>query len=126
MEKRKVIFLTLCVGGGILFSGGAFAADVSSEDQGVRRLGVTWNIAEDRRIENDGGLYQPEGLDKYMKRLVDGLSARIDRLAQENQALEGKIDQLIRQTEMIEKKIEKTPAQPAGAIPLPERPGTGP
>lgn len=81
-----------------------FATDVSREDQGVSKLGVTWNIAKDRRIENDGGLYQPEGLDKYMRRLIDELSARIDRLAEQNAVLEQKIDQLLEQSESKEQE----------------------
>lgn len=98
--------------GGIFFMTGiAAAADVSSEDQGVKKLGVVWNIAEDRRIENDGGLYQPEGLDKYMRRLVNELSERIDQLVRQNQVLEEKIDKLLQQNDALEKKISQLPSR---------------
>lgn len=79
--------------------------DVSSVDQSVKKVGVAWNIAEDRQIENDGGLYQPEGLDKYMKRLFEGLSDKIDRLAEQNQRLEQKIDSLIEKNNHLESLI---------------------
>lgn len=98
----------------MFFAGVAVAADVPSEDQAVQKVGVAWNMAKDRKIENDGGLYQPEGLDKYMRRLVDELSARIDQLAQQNRALESKIDRLLQQNDEIEKKIGLPPSRQTG------------
>ncbi len=76
--------------------------NVSDEDQSVKKLGMAWNIAEDRNIENDGGIYQPEGLDKYMKRLISNLSAQIDQLDKQNQRLEKKLDSLIEKTSHLE------------------------
>lgn len=75
---------------------------VSDGDQSVKKLGMAWNIAEDRKIENDGGIYQPEGLDKYMKRLIENLSAQIDQLDKQNQRLEKKVDSLIEKTSQLE------------------------
>lgn len=69
--------------------------DVSSQDESVRKLGMNFNMAEDRRMENIGGIYQPEDLDKYMKRHFDALNSKIDQLAMQNQRMEQKLDQLL-------------------------------
>ena len=63
--------------------------DAATEDveAGVKSHGVVHNIAEDRQIERIGGIYQPEGLDKYMKRKFDAMSQKIGEL-------ENKVDQL--------------------------------
>jgi len=57
--------------------------EVCSEDSGVKSKGIVHNIAGDRLVERVGGLYQPEGLDKYMKRRFDQLEDRLGEL--ENQ-----------------------------------------
>lgn len=69
--------------------------NVSTKDVAVRKLGVSWNMAEDRKIENNGGIYEPEGLDKYMKRLVEGLSAKIDQVIAQNERIEKKLNKLV-------------------------------
>ncbi len=56
-------------------------------EAGVKSHGVIQNISEDRQIERIGGIYQPEGLDKYMKRKFDALNEKIAEL-------EAKVDQL--------------------------------
>ena len=66
--------------------------EVATKDESVKSLGVAWNMASDRKIENDGGLYQPEGLDKYMKRYFDQFNAKIDQLIERVDRLEKKID----------------------------------
>ena len=73
----------------------AFAdSPVSSNDESVKRVGVAWKVAQDRKIENDGGLYQPEGLDKYMKRYFDQIMEKLDRLSEQNDRLEKKLEEL--------------------------------
>lgn len=86
------LFLGMCLGG-------AFRAiavmEASEKDQAVRKLGVSWNIAEDRKMENISGIYEPEGLDKYMKRYFEQLSAKVDQLTDQNKRLEKKVDELL-------------------------------
>lgn len=122
MKKLWSIFLIGLLGWSFSLSGITAAADVSSDDQGVKKVGVVWNIAKDRKIENIGGLYQPEELDKYMRRLVDELSARIDQLIQQNGVLEQKIDRLLQQNDEIEQKIGLLPSRSTGATPVSEQP----
>jgi hypothetical protein len=76
---------------------------------GVKRQGVVHNIAEDRRVERiAGGLYEPEGLDIYLKRHIDKLTGQITGL--ETQVTEMKADlKVIRQ--MVQEKPEN--AQPS-------------
>ncbi len=77
---------------GILLSGlPAFAA----EDEGVKQYGVVFDIAKDRKVENAGGLYQPEGLDKYMKRLTDDLGLKIAALEDAQKRTEKKLDEAL-------------------------------
>ena len=73
--------------------------DVSNKDESVKKMGVAWNIAEDRKIGNYAGIYQPEGLDVYMKRYFDQFSAKVDQLTQ-------KIGQLSEQSNRLEKKVD--------------------
>lgn len=99
MNKRVMVFFA-----GILLSvghGGILRAEsgVSNQDESVKKLGVAWNIAEDRKIGNYAGVYQPEGLDVYMKRYFDQFSAKIDLLTQ-------KIAQLSEQGNRLEKKVD--------------------
>ncbi|HNX69519.1 MAG TPA: hypothetical protein PLL75_06210 [Candidatus Omnitrophota bacterium] len=105
MKKyRERMVVMVCLASVLSFAGRVSALDVSSQDESVKKVGVAWNIAQDRKIENDGGLYQPEGLDKYVKRLteqlsvkIDQLSSKLDRLSTQNDRLEKKVDQLIAQ-----------------------------
>ena len=77
--------------------------DASEKDSSVRKMGVAWNIAEDRKLENTAGVYGPEGLDKYMKRYFDQLSAKMDQLS-------AKIDKLSSQVTALEKASSKKEA----------------
>lgn len=38
---------------------------------GIKHHGVVFNVADDRLIERIGGIYEPEGLDKYVQRRFD-------------------------------------------------------
>jgi len=74
--------------------------EASTNDVSVRKMGVAWNIADDRKLENTAGVYGPEGLDKYMKRYFDQLFAKTDQLS-------SKIDKLSAQIAALEKSIPK-------------------
>lgn len=52
----------------------------AEEDQetGVKKYGVVHDIAEDRKINRVGGIYEPEGLDRYLKRKFDTLFQKLD------------------------------------------------
>ncbi|MBI4550376.1 MAG: hypothetical protein HY714_05575, partial [Candidatus Omnitrophica bacterium] len=89
-------FLTLCLAWILLLAGGEFRVLGAQDetDEGVKKFGTVHNIAEDRKIEKIGGLYEPEGLDKYMKRLFEGVNARMD-------ALEGQVSRVEKQLQEI-------------------------
>ena len=96
MPYRRIITLFVLGAACVCASSRAMAnMEASEKDVSVRKMGVAWNIAEDRKMENSGGVYQPEGLDKYMKRYFDELSAKVDQLAEQNNRLEKKVDELL-------------------------------
>lgn len=96
MNQRMVVVL---IGMTLFFllSSGALLADnyVSDKDESVKKMGVAWNIAEDRKIANYAGIYQPEGLDIYMKRHFDLFTAKLDQLSMEINQLQKKVDSLM-------------------------------
>jgi hypothetical protein len=83
--------------------------DSSGKDTSVRRSGVSWNIAEDRKMENNRGIYEPEGMDKYMKRYFDQLLMKIDQLAEQNNRLEKKVDELVSKNSQALMSQKKNP-----------------
>ncbi len=80
LRNFAAFFLMLLVSGGVI-SVALAGSEASDKDVSVRKLGVAWNIAEDRKMENTAGIYGPEGLDKYMKRYFDQLSLKLDQLS---------------------------------------------
>ena len=74
---------------------GMAVMEASDKDVSVKKLGVSWNIAEDRKMERIGGMYEPEGLDKYMKRYFEQLSAKVEQLTEQSKRLEKKVEELI-------------------------------
>lgn len=81
---------------------GVFAAVLLSsieasyaEDGGQKKYGVIHNIAEDRQVERVGGIYEPEGIDKYMKRRFDDLAAQINRLDSRMAQMETQITRIL-------------------------------
>ncbi|MDD5226380.1 MAG: hypothetical protein PHV97_04245 [Candidatus Omnitrophica bacterium] len=97
--QKAVVFVMLVVLCGLVPSLASAELNASDKDVSVRRLGVALNIAEDRKMENIAGIYQPEGLDKYMQRYFAGLSAKVDRVIDQNNRLEKKVDELISKTD---------------------------
>lgn len=100
-------------------SASAFADEQTDQEtsrydpaQGVRKLGVTHNIASDRKIENVGGLYEPEGLDKYMKRRFDDLETKISAIEAQSKRTEEKIDQMLEAGKRREPQMQQQPQQP--------------
>lgn len=90
----------------IVFGIGACALTVYAQtgDGGQKKYGVVHNIAEDRQLERVGGIYEPEGIDKYMKRRFDALSDQIKSLDSRLSALESKTDEIL-------KRMDNTPQE---------------
>lgn len=61
--------------------------DTETEARGVQSHGVIHNIAKDRRVERIGGLYQPEGLDIYLKRHLDVIQTQMKQMENEMQQM---------------------------------------
>lgn len=93
--QNKVFFIGLITAS--FFCGLAQAAESSEPDQGVKRNGVVFNISPDRRIEKVGGIYEPEGLDKYVDRRMREISQRIDSLDAQVEKTNAKLDQILAQ-----------------------------
>lgn len=101
-RKGVAVFVFVAVLG--ISSGARAVMDSSEKDASVRKMGVAWNIAEDRKVENIAGVYEAEGLDKYMKRYFDELSAKIDGLSM-------KVDKLLEQVAQIDSKTSALSAK---------------
>lgn len=89
----------LMLAGVVCFS---FSIGLYGQDEqygGVRKDGVIHNIAEDREVIKIGGINEPEGLDKYMKRHFDQMDRRIS-------GLEQKIDQINAEMGNLSKSIQ--------------------
>ena len=82
--------------------------NASEKDVSVRKLGVSWNIASDRKMENIAGVYEPEGLDKYIKRYFDQLTEKVDELSMKVDQLSRKLDQSTEAHNVQEKKKDTT------------------
>ncbi|MBI3306656.1 MAG: hypothetical protein HYZ84_02460 [Candidatus Omnitrophica bacterium] len=77
----------------------------NEKDAGVKSYGVIHNIAEDREVEKVGGIYEPEGLDKYMKRKFDEVNVKMN-------AISVKIDALTASLKDIDAKINNLQPPP--------------
>ena len=98
---RQLIVLSLLV---LLFP---LAIQAQEQDEaGQRAFGVIHNIAEDRKIERVGGIYEPEGLDKYMKRRFDEVDARLN-------AIQGEVSQVLEKIGHLEKALQEKEAEEA-------------
>jgi len=88
----------------LIFTGGFFSlvsplsfAEEPSSDQGVKHNGVVFNIAKDRKIEKIGGIYEPEGVDKYVNRKINEVNDRIERLEVQVIDSNKKLDAILKQ-----------------------------
>jgi len=71
-----------------------FAAEEEKDYSGVTSHGVIYNIAEDRKIAKVGAVSQPEGLDIYLKRHMDELSAQIKTLESKMESMQKDIQEI--------------------------------
>jgi len=96
------------LGVGIMLVGVSFGrvvfADGPEKDASVKRYGVVWNVAENRKFENINGVYQPEDLDKYMKRYFEQLLAKTSELSMKIDSLSGQVAQLEAQIKTLSEK----------------------
>ena len=99
MKFKKIIFILI----GVLVTANAFSAE--EKDNGVRVNGIAFNIAKDRKIEKIGGLYEPEGIDKYVER-------RMNQVSEEISKLDAKIEALNHKLEEISAKLSAMPSAP--------------
>ncbi|MFZ5801922.1 MAG: hypothetical protein ACOY3K_02260 [Candidatus Omnitrophota bacterium] len=89
------------------------AEDEKTELVGVKTKGVFFNVASDRRVENIGGVYQPEGLDIYLKRNLDTMSEEIRDLRKD-------VQDLAKGIEAIKVTLEEDKKKPAQSGPAPK------
>lgn len=75
-----------------------------ADEAGEKRYGVVQNIAEDRKVERVGGIYEPEGLDKYMKRRFDAMDSRLDELNAKMDDLGARLDKALKGLEKENKE----------------------
>ncbi len=75
-------------------SGILLAEDQMAQDSGIRKYGVVHNIADDRKVEKVGGIYEPEGLDKYLQRRLDDVTARLDEFSEKLNKIDQKLESL--------------------------------
>ena len=61
---------------------------------GVKKDGVIHNIAEDREVIKAGGINEPEGLDKYMKRHFDQLEAKVSSMEERMKSISDQMSKL--------------------------------
>ena len=103
---------TLAVGLVLFLSIAVTSIFVHAQDEngqgGVKSHGVVHNIAEDREVINVGGAYEPEGLDKYMKRKFDDVTAKVA-------TLESKVDELSSDIKKLNSNIESMVGRQARA-----------
>jgi hypothetical protein len=101
MKRRFGIIVFFLVAAALGFWGHKLIAD-DSEYGGVKAKGVVFNIAPDRQVINTGGIYEPEGLDIYLRR-------HIDRLYEEIGVLRDQVKELNQGIKEIRALVSKLP-----------------
>ena len=101
MKYIKIIFLAI----GLMISVSAWAADQKKEE-GVKHNGVVFNIAKDRKVEKIGGIYEPEGLDKYVERRMNEVTEHMNRIEAQVEKISQKLEAMSASTSIssIEEK----------------------
>ena len=94
MKFSSTVYLSLLFWVG---STAAFAADNADQEQGVKVNGVVFNISKDRKIEKIGGVYNPEGLDKYVDRRLNEMNERLQTIETHIAESNTKLDKLAEQ-----------------------------
>lgn len=96
MPISRFVIMVLLVA---LFVSPASAADDDNStwtpEDGVKKFGVVHNIAQDREVERIGGIYEPEGLDKYIQRKTEELSAQIQSVQNDVQELKKQMTEIL-------------------------------
>lgn len=90
------------------------AEDEEGKVGGVKAFGVIYNMAEDRTVERVGGKYEPEGLDKYMKRKIEAVQADIKVVNDKITAMQkqmAEIKALVQNTQGSSGVLGTTPVQ---------------
>ncbi len=105
-DNSRMKFSTVFYGVFIFFVGsaGAFAADNADQENGVKVNGVVFNISKDRKIEKVGGVYNPEGLDKYVDRKVTEMTERLQKIEAQIDESNKKLDKLTEQISLLSSK----------------------
>ena len=70
---------------------GTVYSEDNESSQGVKKYGVVHNIAEDRQVVKIGGVYEPEGLDFYMKRQFDRIMTELEKIQNKLSKLEDEV-----------------------------------
>ncbi len=83
---------------GLTFALSSFlhGAEDAAQEKGVTHNGIVFNIAKDRKIEKIGGLYEPEGIDKYVERKIDEVNVRIAVLEEKLNESNKKLDDILK------------------------------
>lgn len=100
------------------FAPACFGADDDDvdEEKGVKKYGVVYDMASDRRINRIGGVYEPEDLDKYMKRRFDSIDSQIGAISGKVDALQSSLDEMQKRLEALAPEKE-SPGQKSGEAP---------
>lgn len=104
MKHSTLFYFLICAAAG---TGTVFGAD-EQKDQ-VKVNGIIFNVAKDRRVEKVGGIYEPEGLDKYVDRRVGELSGRLERMESQLDETNRKLDALTSQLAVRSRLSEDSP-----------------
>lgn len=102
------------------------AAARAEDEGGQKKYGVIHNIAEDRQVERVGGIYEPEGIDKYMKRRFDDLAAQMNSLDSRLAQMESQIEQILKKVEALPVDDKKTAENPKEKAPEARLSGVSP
>ncbi len=78
-----------------------------AEEAGQKKYGVVQNIAEDRVVERVGGIYEPEGIDKYMKRRFDMLADQLNKMDSRLANIESQITGIVTKMEEQERAAKE-------------------
>ena len=101
MKYLNISFLVMV----LIVSSNAWAADERKEE-GVKHNGVVFNIAKDRKVEKIGGIYEPEGLDKYVERRMNEVTEHMNRIEAQVEKISQKLEAMSASTSIasIEEK----------------------
>ena len=103
MRQRILLAITAVMVLSVLAVPAAYAQS-EDDESGIMKKGVVHNIASDRRVERIGGVYQPEELDKYMKRRFDEIITRLAEIEARIDQLDGTLYEIKQTMEMKQKK----------------------